>query len=468
MVQAVMRLPALIIIVSSLFQGFRFYVNIRCIEFMGLDYHFVDPQYDSSTGVNASRPKDRPDGQVDPRPELKRFPASAPNSLGRSQDSSGVPINASPFVSALDKFNEIVANCDAMERFQEPNLCLGSTKKDGLRCRKIIPSENRKDIEQLLTKLAAMNIQTNAPKFVIDGLRKLIDLAVCYNQCKDLKKEVDQLVFPDPSKDSARPSGGPIPGKDTPKFKFEQVHDPRIADESRTSDGHDVHAVDISWCRPSPKRALVYFPDYRPHYKSRRSYELNVQDWVMEQAATPLTKSEVEDGYLYVYWNQATFGVRKIGCTVKDVSGRLSEWETKCKHVAEEQYRSPSIVRNVMRVERLVHAELKAYKVKEHGCHGCSGNHVEWFDGVDFDIIRESIDFWTEWIMEGHYENANDEWVLKKDARKKLQQVFKLCNRISVANARESEEKLITESPPRYNLRRRSVTRSPSHRSRGR
>ena len=435
---------------------------------MNLHFYFGNPKYDSPTRVNAYGSKDRKDGEVISRPGLKRYPASAPNSVGRSEDLSQVPVGASPSTSALDRFNKIVANCDAMERFQEPNRCLGSTKKGGLRCRRPIISKNREAAAQLLAKLAAMDIQTNAPNCVIDGFRKLIDLAVCHNHCKDLHEEVDQLVLPEPPNDNASPSNGPIPEDNIPKFKFEEVPDPpRMSESSRISDGHGVHAVDTSWCRESPKWTLRYLPDYRRFYKSQSSYESSVENWVMKQVATPLTDPELDEGYLYVYWNQTTFGVRKIGYTSIDVSERLKKWESQCKHVAEEQYRSSSIVRNVKRLERLVHAELKAYRVKEHGCHGCSGNHDEWFDGVDFGIIRESIDFWTEWIMEGQYENVNGKWFLKKDAGKKLQHVFKLCNRISVANAREGEEKSTTISPPRYNLRRRSETRSPSRKSRG-
>ena len=461
----------------SLSEDFAFNVNIRCIEYLGLGFYFGNPQYDSPTRVNAYRSQDRNDGEVIPRPGLKRYPASAPNSVGRSEDLSQVSISASPSASALDRFNKIVANCDskkplpnidAMKRFQDaPAWCLANTAK-GSRCNNRIAAEKQQEIKQLLTQLAEMNIQTNAPKCVIDGLRKLIDLAICHNQCKDLHEGVDQLVLPEPPKDSANPSDGPIPENNIPKFKFEEVPDPpRMSEGSRTFDGHGVHAVDTSWCRKSPTWALRYLPDYRRYYKSQSSYESNVENWVMKQAATPLTDPEVDEGYLYVYWNQATFGVRKIGYTSIDVSGRLKSWESKCKHVAEEQYRSSSIVRNAKRLERLVHAELKAYRVKEYGCHGCSRNHEEWFEGVDFDIIRESIDFWTEWIMEGQYENVNGKWFLKKDAGKKLQQVFKLCNRISVANAREGEEKSTTISPPRYNLRPRSETRSPSRKSRG-
>ena len=425
---------------------------------MSVDYSVANLQHDppsSYTGVDAWKAKDSIVGQLNPRPELTRSSVSSPNSLGRSEDLSQLPTSASPIVSALDKFNEIIPNCNAMERFQkEPKWCLGNSKQDGLRCHSRIKSDihHHQEITQLLTKLAAMNIKTNKPKCVIDELGKLIELAVCYNQCDELRKKVNLLVLPDPPKGSARPSASPIQGRE-----MQGVDDPFVISAGKLT----------SWCRELPKGASVYLPDYRP-YQPASSYSPNVEDWVMKQAATPLTVSELTAGYLYVYWNQATFGVSKIGYSSNEVSERLRQWETKCKHIAEEQYRSPFEVRNVMRLERLVHAELKAYRVEEHGCHGCSGKHKEWFKGVGLDIILESIAFWTEWIMEGQYEEVESEWHLKEGARKGLQLAYKFCARMSVANARESKEKSITRSPLRHNLRPRLAPRSPSHRSRGR
>ena len=222
-------------------------------------------------------------------------------------------MSASSFVSALDKFNEIVTSCDAMERFdKEPNRCLGN-KKDGFKCRTLIKSKNQQAILQLLTRLAAMNIKSSTPKCAIDELGKLIELAVCHYQCKNLQEEVNRLMLPDPPKDSAHPSADPILEKDT-KIKSEEVpRSPGMSDESRIFGGQGGQVVDTPffdsagkityWCRRSPKWALVYSPDYRPYSQPASSSEINVEDWVMNQAATPLTRSELKEGYLYVYWN---------------------------------------------------------------------------------------------------------------------------------------------------------------------
>ena len=264
--------------------------------------------------------------------------------------------------------------------------------------------------------------------------------------------------------------------KDTTKVKLEELPGSiSIRVKRKTTKKREAQAVvspvifstsNITyWWDELTKRAPSYLPNYLP-YRTKASGASKVREWVMQQAEKPLTLRELKAGYLYVYWNKATFGVYKIGYTTLDVSTRLRRWEAQCKHTAQEQYRSPFKVRNVKRLERLVHAELKEYRVEEHGCHGCSKNHKEWFKGVDFKIIRESIAFWTKWIIkeQGQYEEIESEWVLKEDARNELSQ---LCTRLSVAKAEESKEKSITITPPRHNARPRVAKRPSSYKGRG-
>ena len=386
-----------------------------------------------------------------------------------SEDLSHLDISASPFVSALDKFNEIVPNCDskkirpnidAMERFQrDPTKCLANTKKNGIQCCSPTRSKDRQKIGELLTELAAMKFENNTQRCV-DELSKLVEMAVCSCQREKVQKEVSLLVPPDPL--HIRVKVEELPG-----HTF-------IRDERRTTEGQEAQAVvspvthltrNITyWLRKPSRTTLVYLPDYRP-YRTDKFRLSDVRGWVIKQAETPLTALERKAGYLYVYWNQATFGVSKIGYS-GDVTKRLERWERQCKHIAEEQYRSPIEVRNVRRLERLVHAELKKYRVEEECCRGCSKNHQEWFKGVGLKIIRESIEFWTKWLMkeQGQYEEVNGKWLLKEDAKKELPQ---LCTRLSVAKAEESKVKSITITPQRYNLRPRVAKRSSSHKNRG-
>ena len=425
----------------------------------------------SCTGVNTSKYTDRSDRPANITPSLRESTASSPNSLGRSENLNDPNISASPFVSVLNEFNKVISSCDAMERFQsEPTWCLANRKKDGSRCQCRMASKNQQAIRKLLTKLAAMNMGNKTSTSVAE-LVKLIKMAVCHNQRDELEEKVSLLIQPDSPKDSARPSAGPIVKEAAIKGKLEKLPSSlQMRDESRTTEGQEVQPVDapiaflgckiIWWWREPRKTAFVYLPAYHP-YRKDGSHCSNVEEWVKQQAETPLTKSELTAGYLYVYWNRATFGVRKIGFSTRDVSVRLGEWERDCKHIAEEQYRSPSKVRNVKRVERLVHAELKDFRVEEHDCPGCKRDHDEWFKDVNLEIILESIEFWTDWVMKEQYEEVDSEWLLKEDAKNESSE---LCTRLSVANIRERKEKSIKRTSQRHNLRPNAATRSSSHR----
>ena len=132
---------------------------------MSIDWQFFPQDHPPSIciGVDTSKYTDRRDGRVNVEPKPRKSAASSLKILDRSED---LNISASSFVSALDKLNEIVPNCDskktrpnidAMKRFQrDPNRCLGNTMK-GEKCRRRNRSEDRQKIRQLLTGLAAMN-----------------------------------------------------------------------------------------------------------------------------------------------------------------------------------------------------------------------------------------------------------------------------------------------------------------------
>lgn len=464
--------------------AFAIYAKIRFIEWSSFDWSstFFTPQYRPPTtcsGDDTLGYTDRSERHIDFRPKSTRSAASSSNSRDGSED---LNFSAGPFVSALAKFNEIVPNCDsrksrpnidAMERFQrEPTKCLGNTLK-GIKCCRSVSSQDQQVIRQLLTKLAARRFENT--QTCVDELLELIKMAVCPYQRGKVNRKVTLLVPKGPLEDDARASAGPIVKEETVKVK---VKEPPgrilISDESRTNGEWDAQAavspVVLStpkityWLRERPRKTLVYLPDYRP-YQTKDARGSNVRDWVIKQAEKPLTPRELDTGYLYVYWNQARFGGFKIGYSC-DVDKRLKRWESKCKHTPEERYRSPHEVRNVKRLELLVHAELKEYRVQEHRCRGCFKNHIEWFKGVDFNTILESIEFWTKWIMkeDGPYEKVKSKWRLKEDAKKELPQ---LCNMLSVAKAEESKVKSITITPRRYNLRPRMAKRSSSSKSRG-
>ena len=65
--------------------------------------------------------------------------------------------------------------------------------------------------------------------------------------------------------------------------------------------------------------------------------------------------------------------------TCSDVTKRLEQWRRKCGHAVEAVYSKAVRVNHAYRVEAMVQAELRDVRLREVGCHGCGGNHIEWF-----------------------------------------------------------------------------------------
>ena len=181
------------------------------------------------------------------------------------------------------------------------------------------------------------------------------------------------------------------------------------------------------WLRPASHGALHYLPEYRSFGDPSSDLE-NVYHSIKNQARQPLVTGitrcadgltehdETRDGYLYVYWNRASFGHLKIGFTGKDVDQRLQEWEEQCQHIAEKQYQSPRKIKHAARVEKLIHTEFANHRVFEPACHGCGKKHIEWFRDLDLGLAIQRIEAWSHWIGEGPYEYSRGAWQLKEDA----------------------------------------------------
>ena len=283
------------------------------------------------------------------------------------------------FVSAIRKFNEIVGSCDASARFAEnPGLCLAN-ESPGIRCTldSGLRIEDRPMVGKLLAELTGLDFNSN-PSSCAYKLLTFTNLAVCGPQRISIRAKVAGL-------------------------RQQQV--------ART---HDKHCV-------------KYLPQFLP-YRPPKSANLRVNEFVLQQAIEPFTvgkvpAKELGEGYLYVYWNEATFGLRKIGFTTDKVSERLKKWEAECKHAAVELYSSPSKVRHAARVEQLVHGDLLDHRVREPACRTCFKSHIEWFRGVDLPYIIGRIEAWSQWISEGPYEKVDKQWRLTSKGRDRMPMV---------------------------------------------
>ena len=287
--------------------------------------------------------------------------------------SNKLDVDAGGFVSAIQKFNEAVGSCDASARFAENQRDCLANNKEGMRCTSLpgIPVDDQPIVGTLLAELKKLNYESR-PSFCVNKLLAFTNLAVCPYHRVEIRKKVAGL----------------------PQRQCEI---------------------------PNEKGLVKYLPQIVP-YRPPGSVHLTVSEFVIKQAMEPFDvignpQKELGEGYLYVYWNEATFGVRKIGFTTKDVDGRLKDWETSCRRTAKEEYRSPSKVRHASKIERLVHADLLEYRVRELACRTCLKSHIEWFRGVSLTFIIGRIEAWSQWISDRPYEKKGRQWRLTDRGR---------------------------------------------------
>jgi hypothetical protein len=187
------------------------------------------------------------------------------------------------------------------------------------------------------------------------------------------------------------------------------------------------------------------------HAPGSRIAKLSVSAHLHNMLSKPLCETDLKDGHLYMFWRRGDFGLIKIGYTTKlTPATRLKEWRRQCRGDLEDcsivtnphtrdsadtakdtapannaneavrgvnandkkdndqtDAQSPRIrVRNVRRLEQLVHAELKDYRRKQLNCAGCGKNHKEWFD-IDVRFAQQVARKWTNWLAaEERYEHC--------------------------------------------------------------
>jgi len=141
------------------------------------------------------------EAQVRVQLEPSLFNAKSTIPVVETEEHSHPNIGPTHFVSALDKFNEIIPGCDAMRRFQDkPNWCLAN-KKDGLRCQSRIRTHTK--ITQLLAELAELNACVNMQE-CFDKLAVLNSIAVCRHQQHSVIWKLKSLLRPDRSRSSTQ------------------------------------------------------------------------------------------------------------------------------------------------------------------------------------------------------------------------------------------------------------------------
>lgn len=126
--------------------------------------------------------------------------------------------------------------------------------------------------------------------------------------------------------------------------------------------------------------SLHRWPQNFQHWRPNST--LTVPQLIRQTLEKPVGERSRSSGYVYIYWNPGNFGYVKIGFTTLAVEKRLSQWEqSKCNHDVEEYVGAITrqYVPHVYRVESLIFAELRDFRLKELNCPCGKSEHQEWF-----------------------------------------------------------------------------------------
>ncbi|KAK5305312.1 hypothetical protein LTR99_002854 [Exophiala xenobiotica] len=102
---------------------------------------------------------------------------------------------------------------------------------------------------------------------------------------------------------------------------------------------------------------------------SRKKMALSTQELLRETIYRPLSDADMHrTGSIYVFWHTGGFGYVKIGYS-KDVAERLKAWKRQCGFSLQQHNLGESVavarVKHLHRVEALIHAELRDYRLME-------------------------------------------------------------------------------------------------------
>ena len=352
--------------------------------------------------------------------ELQSEPDQGSRDLTVQKDSTSPLVHGS--ATANDIFNHIFPNarrwfCD------KASTCLWQ-KENGARCGRRVLAQNQGLIndQRMFEKLEDLVVETRGRESS-DLLGKLAGLTFCKaNHLALARMKIKESLARTLLCNDAASIMHEILPEASEVFKEDSANELMLAnfsfDQRTTSD--KVKFI----CKTTRKGTRIkYIPKFVPYGRPGR-LKMRLGDWVQIQISRELTKiRDQEDGYIYVYWNEATFGTKKIGFTTGDVALRLQGWETSCKHVAKELYRSAHRIPHVHRLEQIIHAELSDYRVREPHCRGCGKSHNEWFEDLPDETYRPLIERWTKWMMERPYEEdllRGGGWYLSKLAEEAL------------------------------------------------
>lgn len=138
----------------------------------------------------------------------------------------------------------------------------------------------------------------------------------------------------------------------------------------------------------SNSKITPQLPGFLP-YKPTRVSDIDIIKNLKKLIAKPLTPADMKSGFIYIFCNQGSFGIVKVGRT-NNLERRLKQWK-KCKgtHFYHRASQNGELVEvpYVQRIKRLIHTELVNTR-KKQACDTCNKVHQEWFETSEAKVVE--------------------------------------------------------------------------------
>ncbi|KAL6921814.1 hypothetical protein ACHAPO_010040 [Fusarium lateritium] len=131
-----------------------------------------------------------------------------------------------------------------------------------------------------------------------------------------------------------------------------------------------------------------------------------------------LDTEKKSDGFIYAYILPETYRDAnpfiKIGYA-RNVEKRMKDWKAQCGY--DSKVICQFTAEHYVKVEKLVHHQLRNQRKREKGCPTCHVSHQEWFK-IRSPTASKNIMMWTSWMRQKPY---NDDGTLQEKWRKRIE-----------------------------------------------
>jgi hypothetical protein len=387
------------------------------------DFNFGS-SHESSNSTPSRKPK------VQPRYDQSSA-KSEPLLETRKPDTKS-KINVVPRSQTMSKERKVLEHIvpfDIHGRLRElPGKCVASlVRRPEKRCTFRRPSQNT-DI--IFREISRCNIDTDITK-LLSGIEALVQAVQCghhrnvafhqsrMGKMKKMASDLSQLTGKDRSDFRAWLEAISNPSqasdiRDTPRQELLVDEKPTI---SKVPVSRSPAKTSTSASPASSTPIIPISPNFST-YKPKPSKGLS------EFIVQPLKPGDMKSGFIYVFWDQETFGMVKIGRT-NDLGRRLKEWNKACQHSHSYHPSMRELVEipHVNRIERLIQIELNAHRMTRT-CKECSKTHIEWFQVGETHAVEVFLK-WQDWILQEPYalNPRSGEWEIRPEMEHTLEAV---------------------------------------------